>query len=406
MKIFNKALVATLIMATLTFTANAASKLAGQTIKIGVLTDMSGPFTDIGGAAGVKAIEMAVEDFIAKNKPEFKIEVVSADHQNKPDIASAKAREWFDSEGVDVIAEMINSGAALAVSDLADQKKKVVLVTGAGSNKITNESCKPNTIHYAYDTYALANVAAKSIAKSGGKKWFIITNNYAFGQALEAETTKIVEASGGKIVGVVRHPFETTDFSSYLLQAKESGADVIGIANAGAGVINAVKQANEFGITKNQRVVGLLTEIQDINALGLEAAQGMLFTAGFVWNRTPESTEWSKRFFSKTKKMPSMIHAGDYSSVMHYLEAVQKADSKEADVVVKEMKAAPINDFFAKNGMIRQDGRMVHDMYLIKAKTPAESKEPWDYYNIVETVPGDQSYESMTTSRCPAVMKK
>jgi branched-chain amino acid transport system substrate-binding protein len=386
--------------------ADAASKLAGQTVKIGVLTDMSGTFADLGGPDGVKAVQMAVDDFVAKNKPEFKIEVISADHQNKVDIASAKAQEWFDRDGVDVIAEMINSGAAIAVSDIADKKKKVVLVTGAGSNKITNENCKTNTIHYAYDTYALANVAAKAISKAGGKKWFIITNNYAFGQALETETAKIVKDNGGEVVGIVRHPFDTTDFSSYLLQAKDSGADVIGLANAGGGVINAVKQANEFGITKNQKVVGLLTEIQDVNSLGLQAAQGMLFTAGFVWNRTPETTEWSRRFFEKTKKMPSMIHAGDYSSVMHYLDAVKATDSKDADVVVKQMKETPVNDFFAKNTKIREDGLLPHEMYLVKVKTPAESKEPWDYFNIVETVPGDQAYEALSTTRCPLLMKK
>lgn len=385
--------------------AASPSPLAGQIIKIGVLTDMSGPFSDLGGAGGVTAVQMAVDDFVVKNKPDFKIEVLRADHQNKPDIASAKAREWFDRDGVDVIAEMINSAAALSVSDLANQKKKIVLVTGAGTDKISNENCEPYTLHYAYDTYALSNVAAKAIAKMGGKKWFIITNNYAFGIALETETAKIVEENGGKVVGTVRHPFETTDFSSYLLQAQQSGADVVGIANAGSGLINAVKQANEFGISKKQRVVGLLTEIQDIHALGLPAAQGMLNTAGFVWNRTPETTEFSRRFFAKTGKMPSMIQAGDYSAVTHYLNALLKTGNKDADLVVKQMKATPVNDFFA-SATIREDGLLAHDMYLVKVKTPAESKEPWDYYSIIETVPGDEAYEPLSATRCPRLMKK
>lgn len=406
MKYIRKILLTILALSAFPITTYAASKLDGQTVKIGVLTDMSGPFADLGGPNGVKAIEMAVADFIAKYKPGFKIEVVSADHQNKADIAAAKAKDWFDNQGVDAIAELINSSAAFAINDLAEQKNKVVIITGAGSVKITNESCKKNTIHYAYDTYALANVASKTILKTGAKKWFIITNNYAFGQSLEEETKKVVEANGGQVIGIVRHPFETTDFSSYLLQAKDSGADVIALANAGAGMISAVKQANEFGITKKQKVVGLLTEIQDIHSLGLEAAQGMIFTATFVWNRTPETTEWSRRFFEKTKSMPSFLHSSDYSSVMHYLEAILKADSKEAGVVIKQMKATPVNDFFAKNGIIREDGRMVHDMYLVKVKTPAESKEPWDYVTVLETVPGDQAFKSLADSLCPAISKK
>lgn len=385
--------------------ADAASKLAGQTVKIGVLTDMSGTFADLGGPNGVIAVQMAVDDFIAKYKPDFKIEVISADHQNKPDIASAKAREWFDNGNVDLITEMINSGATLAVSDLANDKKKVLISTGAGSDKITNENCKPYTLHYGYDTFALSNVAAKSIVKAGGKKWFIITNNYAFGQALENETSKIVKQNGGEVVGIVRHPFNTTDFSSYLLQAQASGADVIALANAGSGVINAVKQANEFGITKKQKIIGLLTEITDVNSLGLDAAQGLLFTSGFVWNQTPESAAWSKRFFDKTKRMPTMIQAADYSSTMHYLEAIQKSNSKDADVVVKQMKATPVNDFFAKNSSIREDGLLIHDMYLVKVKTPTESKKPWDYLSVVETVPGDKAYESLADTRCPRLMK-
>jgi branched-chain amino acid transport system substrate-binding protein len=398
-------LFSSLVLSLLLFSqADAASKLAGQTVKIGVLTDISGTFADLGGPNGVIAVQMAVDDFIAKYKPDFKIEVISADHQNKPDVALAKAREWFDNGNVDLITEMLNSGCALAVSDLAHEKKKVVISTGAGSDKLTNENCKPNTLHYGYDTFALSNVAAKSIVKAGDKKWFIITNDYAFGQALENETSKIVKQNGGEIVGIVRHPFNTTDFTSYLLQAQNSGADVIALANAGSGVTNAVKQ-NEFGTTKKQKVIGLLTEITDVHSLGLQAAQGLLFTSGFVWNRTPESTAWSKRFFEKTNTMPTMIQAADYSSTMHYLEAIQKSNSKDADVVVKEMKATPVNDFFAKNSPIREDGLLIHEMFLVKVKTPAESKKPWDYLSIVEKVPGDQAYESLADTRCPRLVK-
>lgn len=385
--------------------ANAESKLAGKTIKIGVLTDKSGTFADYGGPNGVIAVQMAVDDFIAKNKPDFKIEVVSADHQNKPDIASAKAREWFDKDEVDLITEVLNSACAFAVSDIANEKGKVVIVTGAGSDKLSNENCKANTIHYGFDTNALSNVAAKSIAELGGKTWFMITNNYAFGQALEAEATKVVEANGGKVIGVIKHPFETTDFSSFLTQAKDPGAQVIGLANAGAGVINAVKQANEFGITEKQRVVGLLTQITDIHALGLPAARGMLFTDGFYWDRTPETREWSNRFFEKAKKMPTMIQAANYSSTLHYLGAVLAANSKDSSEIVKQMKAKPVNDFFAQNAPIREDGLLVHDMYLIEVKKPEESKTPWDYFKILKTIPGDQAYALLKDTRCPLIKK-
>lgn len=389
----------------LTTASYAASKLAGKTVKIGVMADMSGTYADLGGPGSTAAAQMAVDDFIAKYKPEFKVEVVSADHQNKVDIGSAVAKEWFDRDGVDMITDLTNSGVALAVNDIAEKANKITMVTTAGSSKLTQEACKKLSTHYTYNTYALANVAAKAMIKSGSKKWFIITNNYAFGLALESDTTAIVKANGGEIVGTIRHPFDTTDFSSFLLQAQNSGADVVAIANAGGGMLSAVKQANEFGITKKQKIVTLLTDIVDVHALGLKSAQGMVFTVPFYWNRTPETAAWSRRFFEKMKKMPTAFHAGTYSATMHYLIAIHHADSKDADVVMAKIKEVPVNDFFAKNTKISEDGLLRHEMYLVQVKSPEESKESWDYFKLIEAVPGDQAFEPLSTSRCPLVKK-
>jgi branched-chain amino acid transport system substrate-binding protein len=386
-------------------TADAASKIAGQTVKIGVLTDMSGPLADLGGPNSVKSVQMAVDDFIAKNKPDFKIEVVSADHQNKADIASSIVREWFDTAGVDAIVDVVNSACGLAVNEITAQKEKVFLATGPATDKLTQESCKPYTIHYGFDTYALASVAAQAVLKLGGKSWFMVTNNFAFGIGLEESARKTVEANGGKIVGTVRHPFETTDFSSFLLQAKESGAEVIGLANSGGGLMNSLKQAHEFGIGKGQRLVTFALQLTDIHSLGLEIASGLMYTEAFVWNRTPESTAWSRRYFEKTQKMPSAIQAAGYSATYNYLEAIQATESKGPAEVVKQMKSKPINDFYATNAQIREDGLLVHDMFLVEVKKPTESKEPWDYLTIKETIPGDKAYEPLSATRCPLVKK-
>ncbi|MDT3735334.1 MAG: ABC transporter substrate-binding protein [Denitratisoma sp.] len=382
-----------------------AVKLSGDMVKIGVLTDMSGVYSDLGGQGSVTAAQMAVEDFKAQAKPSWKIELVYADHQNKADVGSNKVREWYDTQGVDMVTDVLNSAVALAVSKVTQEKNRILIDTGAASTRLTNEDCSPNTVHYVYDTYALANGPGKAVTKQGKDTWFFLTADYAFGHSLEADTTNAVKASGGKVLGSVRHPLNASDFSSFLLQAQSSKAKVVGLANAGGDTINSIKAANEFGLTKSQTIVGLLTTIIDIHALGLPTTQGMMFTEGFYWNLNNETREWSRRFFGKHKKMPSMLHAGTYSAVMTYLKAVQATGTDDAPTVMKKMKATPINDFFAKNGKIREDGRMEHDMYLVEVKKPAESKEPWDYYHIKAVIPANEAFQPMSLSRCPLVKK-
>jgi branched-chain amino acid transport system substrate-binding protein len=382
-----------------------AMKVSGDAVKIGVLTDMSGVYSDLGGQGSVTAAQMAIDDFKAQAKPKWKIELVYADHQNKADIGSNKAREWYDTQGVDMITDALNSGVALAVSKVTLEKNRILMDTGAASTRLTNEDCSPNTVHYVYDTYALANGPGKVLTKQGKDSWYFLTADYAFGHSLEKDTSDAVKAAGGKVVGAVRHPLNASDFSSFLLQAQASKAKVVGLANAGGDTINSIKAANEFGLTKNQTIVGLLTTIIDIHALGLPTTQGMMFTEGFYWNLNNETREWSRRFFGKHKKMPSMLHAGTYSAVMTYLKAVQATGTDDAATVMKRMKATPINDFFAKNGKIRADGRMEHDMYLVEVKKPADSKEPWDYYNIKTVIPAAEAFQPMSLSRCPLVKK-
>jgi len=381
------------------------AKLSGDLVKIGVLTDMSGVYSDLGGQGSVTAAQMAVDDFKAMAKPAFKIELVYADHQNKADIGSNKVREWYDTQGVDMVTDVLNSGVALAVSKVTQEKNRILIDTGAASTRLTNEECSPNTVHYAYDTYALANGPGKAVTKAGKDTWFFLTADYAFGQSLEKDTTEAVKAAGGKVLGSVRHPLNAPDFSSFVLQAQASKAKVVGLANAGGDTINAIKAANEFGLMKNQTIVGLLTTIVDIHALGLQVTQGMIFTEGFYWNLNTETREFSRRFFGKQKKMPSMLQAGTYSAVLTYLKAVQATGSDDAATVMKQMKATPINDVFAKNGKIREDGRMVHDMFLVEVKKPGESKEPWDYYSVKATIPGDEAFQPLSLSRCPLVKK-
>ena len=382
-----------------------AVKLSGDMVKIGVLTDMSGVYSDLGGQGSVTAAQMAIDDFKAQAKPSWKIELVYADHQNKADVGSNKAREWYDTQGVDMITDALNSGVALAVSKVTLEKKRVLIDTGAASTRLTNEDCSPNTVHYVYDTYALANGPVSVMIKQGKDTWYFLTADYAFGHSLEKDATDVIKANGGKILGGVRHPLNASDFSSFLLQAQSSKAKVVALANAGGDTINSIKAANEFGLTKNQSVVGLLTTIIDIHAVGPQATQGMMFTEGFYWNLNAETREWSRRFFGKMKKMPSMLHAGTYSAVMTYLKAVQATGIDEADVVMKQLKATTINDMFAKGGKIREDGRMIHDMYLVEVKKPAESKEPWDYYHVRKVIPASEAFQPMSLSRCPLVKK-
>ena len=388
-----------------TLSAGAQAQYSGNVVKIGVLTDLSGTYSDLAGSGAVLATEMAIADFIAKEKPAFKIEMVSSDHQNKADIASNKAREWFEREGVDTATELVTTSTALAVMKIAKEKDRIALINGAASTPITNEQCNDVSVHYTYDTYALSNGTAKAVTQQGGKTWFFLTADYAFGHALEKDATAVITANGGKVLGSVAHPFPGSDFSSFLLQAQASGAQVIGLANAGADTTNAIKQAAEFGITPKQSLAGLLMFITDVHSLGLKPTQGMYLTTGFYWDRNDETRAWAKRFFDKQKRMPTMVQAGQYSSIYHYLEAVKAAGTDDTMKVMAAMKKAPINDFFAKNGVIRADGRMVHDMYLVQVKKPADSKYPWDYYTIRQTIPADQAFQPLSESRCPLVKK-
>lgn len=386
------------------FSATAHAQISGDVVKIGIITDMSGLYSDIDGAAGVEAIKMAVDDMKGMVAGK-KIEVMYADHQNKPDVAASKAREWFDTQGLDMLIGGTNSGTNLAMAKIAAEKKKTFISIGAASARLTNEDCTPYTIHYAYDTVALANGTGNAVVKSGGKTWFFLTADYAFGASLQNDTSAVVQKAGGKVVGSVKHPLSANDFSSFLLQAQSSGAQILGLANAGGDTINSIKAANEFGVTQTMKLAGLLMFINDIHALGLKATQGMYLTDGWYWNQSPESRAWSRRFFDKVKRMPSMLQAGDYSATTHYLKAVEATKSDDADTVIAKMKATKVNDFFAKGGTIGPDGRHRYDMYLMQVKTPAESKEPWDYYKVAQKIPGDEAYTKLADSKCPLIKK-
>ena len=378
-----------------------AQEVSDGVVKIGILTDMSGTYSDLAGPGAVAAAEMAVADQGGKVLG-MPIELVVADHQNKADIAANTARQWGDSQQVDVFAELVTTSTAMAVYEIAKQQNKVVLVTGAASSPLTNDACIPSGIHYVYSTKALANGTGKAVVAEGGDTWFFLTTDYAFGQALEADVTKVVEAAGGQVLGSVKHPFPNQDFSSFVLQAQGSGAKVIGLANAGADTTNAIKAAKEFGlIDAGQQIAALLMFISDVHALGLDTAQGIQLTTGFYWDLDDDTRAWSKRFYEKTGKMPTMVQAGLYSALAHYFEAVEAAGTDATDPVVLKMRELPINDFFAKNGVIRSDGRMVHDMYLAQVKTPAESTGPWDYYKILRTIPGEEAYGPLSESTCP-----
>ncbi len=384
----------------------AQAQYSDNKVKIGILTDLSGTYSDLAGKGTIVAAQMAIEDFGGKVNG-LPIELVSADHQNKADIASSIARKWYDTEGVDAIAELVTTAAAIAVREVAKEKGKIDLNSGAASTPLTNDKCSPTGFHWTYDTYAMAAGTANAVVKSGGKSWFFLTADYAFGHNLQAQTERVVKANGGEVKGSVRHPFPNADFSSFLLQAQSSGAQIIGLANAGADTINAIKQAKEFGITQGgQKLAGLLVFITDVNSLGLETAQGMVLTTGFYWDMDEGTRAFSKRFAERMNgKMPSMVQAGVYSQVTHYLKAAAAAKTDEGIKVADKMRELPIQDFFAKNGKIRADGRMVHDMYLAQVKAPAESKGPWDYYKIMRTIPGDEAFQPLAESTCPLVKK-
>ena len=383
----------------------AQAQVSDGVVKIGVLTDLSGLYSDVAGNGAVIATKMAIDDFIANEKPSFKIEMVSADHQNKGDIAANKAREWFEKDKVDVATELVTTSVGLAVQKIAKEKNKIALISGAASTAITNENCNDVTVHWTYDTYAVANGTAKAVTQGGGKKWFFLTADYAFGHALEKDASDVVKANGGEVLGAVRHPFPGSDFSSFLLKAQSSGAQIIGLANAGGDTINSIKQAAEFGITPKQSLAGLLMFVTDVHSLGLKNTQNMFLTEGFYWDLNEETRAWSKRFFALHKRMPTMVQAGQYSSTMHYLKAVKAINSDDTAKVMTQMKKTPVNDFFAKNGKIREDGRMIHDMYLLQVKKPGESKTPWDYYNVKATIPAAEAFQPLSASRCPLIKK-
>jgi len=385
--------------------APAQEKISDGVVKIGMIEDMSSIYADITGVGAVTAAKMAVEDFGGKvlSKP---IEVVSADHQNKPDIASATAREWFDAERVDALMDVAASATALAAIDVAKNKNKIVILNGPGAARITNEACTPVSIHYTYDNYALSHGTGAAMVRAGYDTWFFLTADYAFGHDLEQNTAAVVKASGGQVLGSVRVPINTSDFSAAWLQAQSSKAKVVGLANAGADTTNSIKQAAEFGVVRGgQKLAGLLIFINDINALGLEAAQGMLLTNAFYWDRNDESRAWAKRYFQRMSRMPNMTQAGIYSATTHYLKAVEAAGTDETQAVMEKMRSTAINDFFVKDGKIREDGRMIHDMYLYEVKKPAESKGAWDYYKLVATIPADQAFQPLSDSKCPLVRK-
>ena len=380
-------------------------KLSDDVVKIGVLTDMSGVYADYGGPGAVAAAKMAVEDFGGKMFGK-EIQVVSADHQNKPDIAKNVTLQWFDRDKVDMTVENLNSGVALAVSALGKEKNKITIINGAASARLTNEDCAPATsIHYLMDTIALGNVVGKAIVKDGGDSWFFLTADYAFGHSLEKDTGDVVKANGGKVLGAVRHPLSTGDFSSFLLQAQSSGAKIVGLANAGMDTVNSIKSAAEFGLTKKQNLAALLMLITDVDAVGLKTAQGLYLTEGWYWDMNDETRAWAKRYEAVMKKKPNSNHASVYSATLHYLNAVKSAGTDDTASVMKKMRETPINDMFAKGGKVREDGRMVHDMYLFQVKSPAESKAPWDYYKLKGTVRGDEAFQSLANSRCPMFKK-
>lgn len=388
-----------LLSSAITFCEPATAQVSGDVVRIGFITDISGLYSDIDGKGGVEAIKMAIADFGGTVNGK-KIEFVFADHQNKADVAASKAREWFDQLGLDMLVGGTNSGAALAMSKVAAEKKKPFMVIGSASSRLTNEECTPYTIQYAYDTIALARGTGGAIVAQGGKDWYFLTADYAFGASLEKDTADVIKARGGKVIGAVKHPLSATDFSSFLLQAQSSKAQILGLANGSGDNVNAIKSANEFGVTKTMKLAGLLIFINDVHSLGLNLAQGMYLTDGWYWDMNDESRTWSKRFFNQVKRMPSMLQAADYSATMHYLNAVKAVGTADGDKVMAHMKSTPINDMFAKNGVVRPDGRMVYDMYLMQVKKPSESKYAWDYYKVVQKIPGNEAYMTKAESKC------
>ena len=392
--------IATGLMALFAFAAGSAqAQMSNDTIKIGMITDMSGLYADIDGPGGVEAVKMAIADFGGKLNGK-KIEFVFADHQNKADIAASKAREWFDTEGVDMLISGTNSGTALAMAKVAAEKQKPNFVIGAGTARITNEECNPYSVHYAYDTVAMAKGTGSAVTKQGGKNWYFLTADYAFGTSLETDTTAVVKANGGTVKGAVRHPLSASDFSSFMLQAQASGAQILGLANAGGDTINSIKAANEFGVTGTMKLAGLLMFINDVHALGLGQTKGMYLTDSWYWDQSDESRKWAQRFFSKMKKMPSSLHAADYSATLQYLNAVKTAGTDDGAKVMDALRKQKVNDMYAKDGYYRIDGSMIHDMFLMQVKDAKESKKPWDYLKVVQSIPGEEAFTTKAETKC------
>jgi len=386
------------------FAAPAAAEVSDSVVKIGVLNDQSGVYADLGGRS-VEAAKLAVEDFGGRVLG-VPIEIVSADHQNQPDIGLSIARRWFDIDGVDVITELTNSSVALAVQALAAEKRKVAITSGSATTELTGKACTTTGFHWAYDTHALAVGTGGTLVDEGGDSWFFLTADYALGYSLEEQTTKLVTSRGGTVLGSVRHPLNTTDFSSFLLQAQASGAKVVGLANAGLDAANAIKQAAEFGIMAGgQKLAALLFTLPEVHGLGLDAGQGLILTEGFYWDRDDESRAFAERFFERTGRMPNMVQAGEYSSVLQYLKAVQAAGTDDGEKVAAKLRELPVDDVFARGGTVLANGRMVHDMYLFRVKAPSESTRPWDYYEVLATVPGDQAFLPVEESGCPLIAR-
>lgn len=398
----NKTLAA--LAAALACSGAAWAQTAATPVKIGVLADLSGIYSAIGGKGLIDAAKMAVEDAGGSvlGKP---VEIVSVDTQNKPDLASSKARQWFDTEGVDMVTDLPTSAIALAVAKIGEEKKKLVMVTSAATSDLTGKGCTPYSVHWTYDTYALARSTAAAVLKNGGDSWYFLTVDYAFGQALERDATDVIKAGGGKVLGTAKHPLSAPDFSSLVLQAQGSKAKVVALANGGADTVNSLKQTAEFGVGRNgqQKVVALLTFLSDVKAMGLPLAQGLYLTEAFYWDQNDKTREWAQRFFKRNGAMPTMTQAGTYGAVSHYLKAVKAAGSKDADKVMAQMRAMPINDFMTSNGKLRIDGRVIRDMHLFQVKAPAESKGEWDLYKTVSSVPGEQAFRPLNEGGCPLV---
>ena len=394
------------LLATAVGVGAATAQISNDVVRLGVLNDQSNVYADLGGPGSVIAARMAIEDVGGKvlRKP---VEILAADHQSKADIGASIARQWFDADKVDMVIGFDNSSVALAVEQVAFQKNRIAIAGAIGTTAFTGKSCTPNEAAWVYDAYALTNTLARSVVARGQDTWFFITVDYSLGHSLEADATNAVVASGGKVLGSARHPLNTADFSAFLLQAQASGAKVVALANAGGDMVNATKQANEFGLTRaGQTVVSLLTFITDVNSVGLKAMQGLTFITAFYWDRDDESRTWSKRFFELHKRMPTMAQAAIYSAVRHYLRAIEAAGTDDAKAVMAKMREIPVNDFYAKNGRVREDGRMVHDMYFVQVKTPEESNGPWDYYKILSTIPGDQAFRPLDEGGCPLVKQR